>query len=69
MFDMTIIDGTKVALIDVAFLNPSLDGAMTDAIVAVDTSGNIVKTKDSEDFVSLYSYLGTTSHERDDGIF
>jgi len=28
-----------------------------------------VKTKDSEDFFSLYKYLGTTSHERDDGIF
>ena len=66
---MTTIDDVEVALIDVAFLNPNLDGAMTDAIVAIDTSGNIVKTKDSQDFFSLYKYLGTTSHVRDDGIF
>lgn len=69
MFDMTMIDDAEVALIDVAFLTPSLDGAMTDAIVAIDTSGNIVKTKDSEDLVSLYKYLGTTSDSRADGIF
>ena len=74
-FDLTIIGEDLIALIDVAYKETQLEGAMVDAVVAINlTSGAAIPTVTSgEDggdlFFSWWRRVGTDSTSFEDGIY
>ena len=69
--DLTSFESrTIVALTVVCYLEPELDGALIDAVVAVDVaSGEVLPTKDGRDFFSFWREIGTNSTLVEDGIY
>lgn len=70
MFDMTQVAGRTAALICVAYTEPSLNGAIVDAVVMADAAtGSALPTADGDPFFSWFDTLGTLSTDAADGIF
>jgi len=70
VFDITSIDNTVYAMIDVTYHEPDLEFSEVDSVVFFDPhNGTILPTADGENFFSFYQHLGTTSTTTSDSIY
>lgn len=70
VFDMSELEGSTVAMLDITYLEPDLGGAQVEgvAVFNLDT-GELIPTKDGQPFFSYYHNIGTTSEDSQDSIY